>query len=244
MIPQILIAKRFNGPPDSGNGGFVSGKIAEQIGSPCEVTLRKPPPLDTAMDLTRIGEIYQMTHEGVLIATAELTDPPMCDLAPVNLATARAAAELGYALRCQSDVFTTCFVCGQDRAENDGLRLFAGMPPDQNIDGSLQPVAVAWTPFAGLASDGVNVDEAHIWAAMDCPSAAAINNMGAPREPLHCLLGRFRNAVIRAPRVGEDCVITAQMTGRDGRKIYCDVALFSAMGEMMAQGKTTWIELT
>ncbi len=50
---QIIIAKRFRGPPQSGNGGLVSGVFANLINpehnAGGEVTLRSPTPLDQPM---------------------------------------------------------------------------------------------------------------------------------------------------------------------------------------------------
>ena len=55
MTTQITIDRRFNGPPNSGHGGYVCGIIADLI-SPCaEVTLRSPPPLDLPLTVERIG---------------------------------------------------------------------------------------------------------------------------------------------------------------------------------------------
>ena len=45
-IPTI-IRKRFCGPPNSGNGGYVCGLLANAMAEPCQVTLHAPPPLDT-----------------------------------------------------------------------------------------------------------------------------------------------------------------------------------------------------
>ena len=42
---EIFINKRFNGPPNSGNGGYVAGLIAKEIGKCCEVKLVAPPPV-------------------------------------------------------------------------------------------------------------------------------------------------------------------------------------------------------
>mgnify|MGYP001333401764 CR=1 FL=1 len=150
----------------------------------------------------------------------------------------------GLERRLESDIFTTCFVCGPDRNAGDGLRLFAGMPPGNQIDGHLKPVAAAWKPFANLSSNGQTIDEAHIWAAMDCPSAAAINNTGdETKEPIACLLGRFKNTVYRAPKVDEHCAVVAQMDYQEGRKIFCNVSLFGGQGDLLAAGRTTWIAL-
>ena len=63
MTSQITIHRRFNGPPDSGHGGYVCGVIADLIGPCAEVTLRSPPPLDLPLRVERIesGEvIFQM----------------------------------------------------------------------------------------------------------------------------------------------------------------------------------------
>ena len=42
MTGTLVIGSRFCGPPDSGNGGYVCGLIADYLGGPAEVTLRKP----------------------------------------------------------------------------------------------------------------------------------------------------------------------------------------------------------
>ena len=50
MTSSIIIDRRYCGPPNSGNGGYVCGRLARHIsvGTPdgVEVTLRAPPPLD------------------------------------------------------------------------------------------------------------------------------------------------------------------------------------------------------
>ena len=49
MTGSLVIAPRFCGPPDSGNGGYVCGLIAGYLDGPAEVTLRRPPPLETPL---------------------------------------------------------------------------------------------------------------------------------------------------------------------------------------------------
>src|SRR5215470_3900860 len=46
MSSFIRIARRFCGPPDSGNGGYSSGTLASLLPGACECTLRKPIPLE------------------------------------------------------------------------------------------------------------------------------------------------------------------------------------------------------
>ena len=50
-MPSITIDPRFCGPPNSGNGGFVCGLVAEHIGRSAEVTLRAPPPLGRQLSI-------------------------------------------------------------------------------------------------------------------------------------------------------------------------------------------------
>jgi hypothetical protein len=56
MTGSLVIMSRFCGPPDSGNGGYVCGLIAGYLDGPAEVTLRKPPPLETPLNLEPDGD--------------------------------------------------------------------------------------------------------------------------------------------------------------------------------------------
>ena len=47
MPESFSFAARFNGPADSGNGGYCAGVIAGFVDGPAEVSLRAPVPLDT-----------------------------------------------------------------------------------------------------------------------------------------------------------------------------------------------------
>jgi len=55
----MIVNSRFNGPPNSGNGGYVGGLMAKEIGGIVQVTLHKPPPLDVEMKLADQGEDYR-----------------------------------------------------------------------------------------------------------------------------------------------------------------------------------------
>ena len=75
MTGSLVIASRFCGPPDSGNGGYVCGLIAGYLDGPAEVTLRKPPPLETASDLERDGDGSVRVRDGQTLI-AEATSSP------------------------------------------------------------------------------------------------------------------------------------------------------------------------
>jgi len=54
-MSEITIARRFRGPEDSGNGGYTCGMVARFIEGDAEITLRKPPPLDLALEVRPIA---------------------------------------------------------------------------------------------------------------------------------------------------------------------------------------------
>ncbi len=51
MSEQITIDRRFHGPPNIGQGGYVCGIVANLIGRCAEVTLHSPAPLDTLLSV-------------------------------------------------------------------------------------------------------------------------------------------------------------------------------------------------
>ena len=51
MATTITIPRRFCGPPDSGNGGYVCGRLASFIDGPAVVRLKVPTPLDEEMEV-------------------------------------------------------------------------------------------------------------------------------------------------------------------------------------------------
>src|SRR5262245_42563543 len=145
---KVTIPARFAGPPSSGNGGYTAGLLAEQLALPpgraATVSLRRPPPLDTSMTVTRAGETATLV-QAELVADAmpgEFTNDPVD---PVAMAKA-SDAETSYR-GLVSHPFPTCFVCGPAREEGDGLRLSPGLYAPGRT-------ACVWTPSPSLASGG------------------------------------------------------------------------------------------
>src|SRR5262245_42594029 len=83
MNDTILFPEKFRGPPKSGNGGYVAGKIAakfcgrDSLGSSVEVTLRAPTPLDRTLALRRTAEDLRVFDGETLIAE--------CRAAPLDI---------------------------------------------------------------------------------------------------------------------------------------------------------------
>src|SRR3954462_1951225 len=172
-IPRLTIAPRFRGPSGSGNGGYVCGRIASYLDGPVTVTLRRPPPLATALAVERGGGAGgggspRGLDGGSLVAEAAAATGPAA-LAipdPVSMAEARAAA--GGARYFQDPLFPDCFVCGTNRRPGDGLRIFPGPVPGRAL------WAAPWAPDRwGGGTDGRVLPEM-AWAALDCPGGIAV----------------------------------------------------------------------
>ena len=237
MTTQLEIPSRFCGPPRSGNGGYSCGLIAEQLEGtrvPIEVTLRAPPPLDTpltwAPDAQGGGKLL---HAEQLIAEAVPTSVQIDVPAPVDAAQA-ALAEHAY-IGHRDHPYPTCFVCGPERAEHDGLRLFTGAVAGRPL------VAARFVPDASLCAADGSLALRYVWSALDCPSWFGYASFAGSLPTV--LLGRLAVEVLRAPRAAEACVVTGWSSGREGRRISCGSALFAADGSCLARSRSTWIVL-
>jgi hypothetical protein len=225
----VVIARRFNGPPGSGHGGYSAGRAAALLDAPvAEVTLRRPPPLDTPLAVARRdGGVALLDGEDVVAeardAALEVDGPP-----PAALEEAAAAAE-HFAWE-HDHPFPTCFGCGPERDVADALCLFTGPVGDGRF-------AVPWTPpeWTGRAA----VEPEFAWAALDCPSSApAHGTISAP-----VVLGRLTVALEGPIEVGAPHVIQAWLERSDGRKRHTAVAIFTVGGERRAVARAVWVEL-
>jgi hypothetical protein len=227
----IVIERRFHGPPLSGNGGYSSGLLASYVNEPAQVTLRRPPPLERPLSVVRRGRRAELFDGHRLVAEAERIDLEPLDLPnPPSLAEAErsAAAYPGF----REHAFPTCFVCGPEREEGDGLRIFAGPVASRS-----PLVAAPWTPGPALGRPDGRVRREFVWASLDCPGAFAV---GYP-DIGETLLGRLAVQLESLPRVGERCIVMGWPLAEDGRKLYAATALFSETGDVLAWARATWI---
>jgi len=215
----IVIASRFRGPDSSGNGGYTAGVIAQAFGGDeVEVTLRLPPPLDEVLRLDDEGHVWD---DHALIAEVRL--------APVGL-TAPDPVSWGDALAAEvpdlDSPFPHCFVCGAERAEGDGLRIFAGPVAGRDV------YAATWTVRADT------VGSEFVWASLDCPGAYAT---GVPGRGT-VVLARLTARVDRVPQAGEHCVVVGWHLDSERRKHGAGTALFTDGGELLGLAKALWLE--
>jgi hypothetical protein len=225
----LVVPARFNGPPDSGNGGYVCGMVSTLIDGDAEVTLRSPPPLDTELDVAHTPEGIEILDGSTLVATARQIEPWSPSFpTPPSLTAARAAR--GDYLGHTTHEFPTCFTCGTDRS--DGLAIFPG-PVGEGI------VASSWTADASLPShDGALLTEI-VWAALDCPGAWASARI--TEGPI--VLGRMSAMILQPISVGSDYVSFGWTHSEDGRKTFTATAIADGDGKVLAVSKQTWISI-
>jgi hypothetical protein len=226
----LSVPGRFNGPLESGNGGYCSAAVASFVEGPAEVTLRSPVPLDTSLEVRREnGTVLVLDGETLIAEGASMTELAMEVPEPVSVQEAR-AAEARY--RGSTDgTFSHCFVCGP--AREDALGVFAGV-----VDGR-ELVASSWTPPAWTADEAGQVRSEFIWAVMDCPTYFAVYRDG--ELPLS-FLGRMAARIDAPVKAGEEHVVIAWPLEADGRKRQAGAAVLSADGDVRAVARALMIE--
>lgn len=229
-----MIGRQFCGPPNSGNGGYVCGVLAEGLEGPVTAVLRAPIPLDVDLDLERQDGGAVLTGEGGGLigqagaARTELPEPPPAP--SLEAARAAGARHIGHAER----VHPICFTCGTAREEGDGLRVFAG-PLEGAAPGV---VACTWRAHERFARPDGTIAQEVVWAALDCPGYFA----WVEKEGRHgALLGTMTGEVLKAPRAGEECILVAWPIAKEGRKETAGVALYSSDGELLGRAHQVWI---
>jgi len=136
--------------------------------------------------------------------------------------------------------FPTCFACGTDRVEGDGLRIFPGPVPGGRL-------AAVWIPDVGLAEqepltdlrdEPRRVGLGTAWAALDC-----IGGWAGGMEGRKMLLGRMTAQVDDLPAAGETHVVVGRPLGEDGRKTFTASTMYDSDGRIVARAEHVWISI-
>jgi hypothetical protein len=223
---ELVIESRFCGPPESGNGGWVCGRVSEALRSDdepfIEVRLHTPPPLERTLTLTTADGIATLTDRDQTVATARAAPGFTSEVPPAVTWDEAQQAAAAYEGRTEHP-FPTCFTCGTRRTPGDALRLQPGPVP-----GHPGTYAAPWQPTESTLPI--------TWAALDCPGGWATGFSGRP-----CVLGTMTARVDSVPTIGERYVVTAQARGQDGRKLFSASALYTTDGYLLARAEATWI---
>ncbi len=232
MYKEIVIDKTFCGPTESGQGGYVSGLLGGFINGTSEVTLRMPPPLNHSLKIDHSDKNFiKLLNGDLLVAQAtpsavefDIPSPPAYDEA-----VKASESYIGF----KQHAFPKCFVCGPERHQNDGLRIFPGQVSGRDL------VAAPWIPYESLADENGNVKPEFIWASLDCAGAFSllISKMRL------IVLGKIAVSIESEIKIGEKYIVTGWPLMVDGRKLYAGTSVFTESGKLCAKAKATWIDL-
>ncbi|WP_435613362.1 hypothetical protein [Streptomyces sp. bgisy159] len=238
MPTHVRIGRRYNGPPDSANGGYACGVFAEAarpvLGTggrggtgDVVVQLLAPPPLETDLRVVA-GRRVTFWDGDDLIASAAVGAVPQEPVGFVDPPTAR-RAEQGYAGRA-GHPFDTCYVCGP-RHDDHGLRLAPGP-----VAGRAGTTACTWTPGDEHTGDDGLVRPELVWAVLDCPGGWTFDPVATPM-----VLGRMTARVRALPRAGETTVLTARGVPSADRAVRCETAIFRHDGTELGRSSAVWV---
>jgi len=231
ITDTMTIPRRFNGPPRSGNGGYVCGRLASYLEGPASVRLRAPPALERELRVEASADEARLFDGDTLVGHARRSEFELSPPAAPSFADAEAASKscIGFVRH----LLPYCFVCGPNRPEGDGLRIFPGRTTDDAV------FAAPWVPHASLDDGLGHVAPEFLWAALDCAGAFAA--LPTAMQPI--LLGELSARLDTDVAIGERCVVAAWAIGAEGRKHFAGTALYSAAGMPVAVARATWIEI-
>ncbi len=164
----MTIPRRFNGPPEFGHGGYSCGSVAALVDAPAaSVSLRRPVPLDTPLEVRRGDDAtVALLHGDEVVAEGA---PAELELeVPERVPVEAARAARGGNPWLQRHPFPTCFGCGSERDRAEAIATLLGP-----VAGREGVMADTWTPQAEFADRDGAVTRLFTWAALDCPTGAA-----------------------------------------------------------------------
>jgi hypothetical protein len=162
----LFIPKRFNGPLESGNGGYCSGVVAGFLGGPAEVTLRRPVPRDRQLDVIRKSDGSMRVLDGEALVAEGRSAPEFEVEVPAPVSPREAHLAVARYRGSSDGLFSRCFVCGP--AREDAFGVFAGAVEGRPL------VASPWTPPAWAADAAGRALPEFVWAVLDCPTYFAL----------------------------------------------------------------------
>jgi len=232
----VIIDRRYNGPIDSGNGGWMAGSLARLFGDvSVSVALRAPVPLAVPMCVRwRDDGTATLDDNGTLVAEAAVApldlDVPVAP-DPVEAEAAGVLAQQVSAQHGANWPYAHCFSCGF--ARSDGLGIVPGPVGNDGI------VATTWTP-PSLETDarGQLAVEA-TWAALDCSGGLAwTHRLGAGTA---IFTARMTAVIDQRLQVGHRYTVIGWPIAQEGRKLHAGTAIFDAAGKVQARSRQLWL---
>lgn len=233
---SVVIESRYQGVQDVAHGGYVGGLLS--LGRPAEVRFLRPVRMGRPLSFEDQDDGTTAALDGeTLLAIARparigLDVPARVSLEDAVLASADYPGH-------RRHLFPACFVCGPDRPEGDGLRIFPGRVANHDL------VAAPWTPARSLGRPDGTVSPEFIWAAVDCPSIWALIQGTREDSEDRVVTSKLAVEILAPVRSGEPCVVMGWPLGQDGHPHTAGAAVLSADGRTLAIAKqtlatTTW----
>ena len=242
----VIIPRWFQGPTDSGQGGWTAHRFTERIGVPVTTAIRAPIPLDRELVVERgddvIGDdgdasdgewllVDRNQDRPVTVMTARSWEPDFPDTAPVSPSEA-AGARRRFRQLIDDHPVPYCFSCG---TQHDSMNVHAGPLGDGRF-------ATDWrVPDWAVAADGV-VDLGTVWAAIDCTAAWYI---GYSRGRRIAVTAQYA-VEVTGPIEPDTTYALVGWSGDhdpewDGRKRHGASAAFAPDGTCVARSVSFWI---
>lgn len=238
MHQSVTIARQFNGPPKSANGGYASGLLAGGLyGSgyrgAVEASLHAPPPLEHELQLNANTDSALMTDGDTRIGSAKAST---LELEVPSLPDAPKFTGTPYAAEGAFTPFDQCFVCGKARHDGDGLCLFS-----ETVEGYESLVGTPWHLHPNFADENGLVEPKFIWSALDCPGYFACAYGEA------ALLGRLTAEVFKPLEAGGEAMVFGwsldDPNSPKTRKRCCGTAVIDKSGDLVAKAEGLWITI-
>lgn len=256
-MTAIRIGDRFQGPTDSGQGGWTAqrfvARIAEHTDRPMTVSLRAAIPLEVDLHIVRVAigspddqrddqhGVQRDVHwelvapDGGVIMVAAGWDAAFADTTPVSIEDARAARHR-FLDTVDEHPVPSCFSCGR---LPDSMGVHAG----PIADGS-DRFATDWVVPDWAVDEQGDVDPGALWAAIDCCAAWWV---GWSRERRVALTVQYAVEQLHPLEPGATYALVGWGGDHDpewdGRKRHAASAAFDAAGRCVARSVSFWVSI-
>ncbi len=246
-VPGMLrLSPFFQGPTDSGQGGWTASRFAQAIGEgPLTMAIRAPIPLETNLRVVSTPsepgpsatDWRLVDPDDRAILEARSWEPDFADTAPVTIEEA-VAARGRFPVPVGEHPVPFCFSCGLGE---EHMRVHAG--PLTPAAGAAGRFACDWSvpPWTANHERGA---ESALWAAMDCCAAFYVGWSAERRTSFTVQYA----AEVLAPLdpTATYALVSGAFDGNqewDGRKRQASAAAFDAEGNCVARARSFWVSV-
>lgn len=233
---MIVVPTDRQGQTGTGQGGWTAQRLCAEVGEQLTVAFRRPIPLETELHVVPGDDGWALIDPenpdaAVLEGRPWLPDSPHTE--PVDIATA-ADARTRFPIDASSHPAVHCFSCGYGR---EAIRVHSGRLDDGRW-------ATPWrAPDWAVGADGT-VDEAIVWASIDCASGWYVSLEGEQR---HGVTVQLAVEISRPIEPATDYALVSWAgdypSGWDGRKRGAACEMFDADGNSVARSRSFWVSM-